>query len=149
MDNAAGLRVTIWHPYVPSQPVSHHSAEHGPTYFAPKDLQQDVFSWQVRDDVWGGIAAEEIRRSLRDGFISAFDPYLPPGDRSVEKLTLFVQQLRKVVRSSASDWSVSGQEPDDDADSSPRLNALLAFERQLSWMEEVFRHLPGVSVTVR
>jgi hypothetical protein len=151
-ENPTGLRVTVWRAYLPTrQIVIQEAGSESPRYLgSDDDLQRDVFTWQAREDVWGGLTDETTRQMLSQRFREDFDPFLPPDKRDFSKLAAFLAELQTAAQSPQSSWATSAQQiGDDDADPSMRLNPLLAFYNQLLWIYEVFRELPGASITVR
>lgn len=150
-DGAIGLKVTVWRRYSPERTII-HSTDKEATYFSPDErLLQDVFSWQVREDVWGGFTDTEVAQSLSTRFASAFDPFLPPNQRDFGTFKAVLSELSAAATSPNSYWASSAQQKDtdEDSDASTRVNPLLAFYNQLHWIYEVFKDVPGASITVR
>lgn len=110
-------------------------------------LQQEVFTFQPKEDVWGGLVDSELREALSARFISEFEPVRPPNERGFDRLAAFLVDLRAALPKG--EWSSSGQQLDDDSEQAVRLNPLLAFHNHLSWMHDTFRDTPGASVSVR
>jgi hypothetical protein len=146
---ATGLKITVWRSYTPTRPLA-HSANTELLYLdSAGKLQQDVFSWQVHEDVWGGIVDQSVRQALSERLVADFDPFLAPEERNFRKLKTFLVELQTAATSENSSWSISAEQTDEDDDVPARLNALLALYNHLLWMHEVFKDLPGASVTVR
>jgi hypothetical protein len=150
-EGATGIKITVWRNYWPERQLV-CSKEESQIYFNTDErLQQDVFNWQVREDIWGGFTDETIRQELNLRFIQSFDPFLQPEARGFAKLKEMLAQLYTAAISNESSWSTSAQqfEEDNDGSTSVRLNALLAFCTQLRWIHDVFKDVPGASITVR
>jgi hypothetical protein len=148
-DTSAGVRITIWRPYTPDRPLAIQSSETDSVRVVGPDLplQQEAFTWQVREDIWGGLVDSDLRQALSQRFISEFEPVLSPNQRSVEKLRALVEEIETALPKS--EWSESGQQLEDDGETPYRLNPLLGFFTQMSWLCEVFKDTPGASVSVR
>jgi len=148
-DVTAGVRLIVWRPYMPERLLAMQQDQKGNVTLLGSDapLQQAAFMWQVREDIWGGIVDAEVRQSLSQRFIADFEPVLPPDDRSFEKLSEFLRRLSPVLVNS--EWSFSAQQLDEDGESGVRLNALVGFFNHLRWVYDVFKDVPGASVSVR
>ncbi|MGC1304388.1 MAG: hypothetical protein WA840_18635 [Caulobacteraceae bacterium] len=110
-------------------------------------LQQEAFTFQPTEDVWGGLVDSELREKLSMQFISEFEPVRPPSERGFDRLAVFLNELRAAIPKG--EWASSGQQLDDESEQALRLNPLLAFYSQLAWIHETFKDTPGASVSVR
>ena len=148
-DTSAGLRITVWRPYTPDRPLTIRVGTDDTISAVGPDmqLQQEAFTWQVKEDVWGGLADSELRQQLSQKLITDFEPVLPPTQRGMTKLGALLGELDDAK--SAAEWSSSGQQLHDDGETAVRLNSLVAFLSQLTWLYDVFRDVPGASVSVR
>ncbi len=149
IESSVGLRVTIWRPYAPDRPLAFQQAEATTmTAVGPEiQLQQEAFTWQVREDIWGGVVDSNLRERLSQRFISDFEPVLPPSQRGMDKLKALLSELANAIPEA--EWSASGQQVEEDGETPYRLNSLLAFHVQMSWLYDVFKDTPGASVSVR
>jgi hypothetical protein len=124
------LKITIWQPYFTGFMLA---------------IGQGDSSWL---NILDGDT-ELQREVLSSRFIDAFQPMLPPADRSLNKLEEFLEELRAVASSPASEWSPSATTPLDVGTPPTMVNNLLALTHQLTWLVDVFRDLPGASVSIR
>ena len=148
-ESLLGARITIWRPFNFEKNLTFHNGEGQDVSIVGPDMifQQDAFSWHVREDIWGGLVDSEKRSELSERLMVDFQPTLPPSQRSLEKLMVFLQEAE--VAAAASEWSNSAQYYEKDGETPQRLNALLSFCVQLRWICQVFKDLPGASVSVR
>lgn len=145
------LKVSVWCDFVPSRlmllraaGVQDHRLVSGET-----DIQQEVFSWQMREDHLAGITGESLRLRLRDLLVERFDPSRPPSERRFGELREFLDEAAAVLEAGATEWTGSQDAPVDDEDAPYRLNPLLALRAHLEWLYAVFADQPGVSVSIR
>jgi hypothetical protein len=110
-------------------------------------FQQDAFSWHVREDIWGGVIDADVRAGLAAKLIGDFQRILPPSERGLDKLEAFLAEAEAAVANS--EWSSSAQYRETDGETPVRLNVLLSFCVQLRWICQVFKDLPGTSLSVR
>ena len=149
IESSVGVRVTIWRPYAPDRPLAFQSADSETLRLVSPEMQfqQEAFTWQAREDIWGGVVNAEVRERLSQRFITDFEPVLPPSERGMEKLQALLAELAVAIPEA--EWSASGQQVEDDGETPYRLNSLLAFHAQMRWLYEVFKDVPGASVSVR
>lgn len=144
------LKITIWQPYFAGCMIAfgQPDAQQLDVLDSDTELQREVFTWPLDEDVWAGVTDDELRTSLAARLIDDFQPMLLPNQRDMEHLARYVSDLRELAMSSASEWSpsVSG---DQTYTTALMINGLLAFYYQLLWLLDVFRDLPGASVSVR
>ena len=150
IDSPLGVRLTIWRPLSPTKALALHQNAAGMpiTLFGPDDIfQQEAIVWHVKEDIWGGVADFTLRSSLQDGLMNGFQPTLPPDQRSMAHFHAFLSQCDNAL--SEADWSDSVVSMENDGSSAIRINALIAFYAQSSWIYHVFKDLPGASVSVQ
>jgi len=145
------VRVTIWQPYFAGRMLAFGASNLETLELLERDteLQREIFTWPVAEDVWAGIVDDDARTRLRDKFINDFQPMVTPAARSMSRLGAFVEELKTVAYSNASDWSTSETGAPESNETSFMINAGLAFYHHLAWMHEVFADVPGASVSVR
>lgn len=145
------LRVSVWRDFVPSRAMLLRVAgqQDHRLLSGDSDLQQEVFSWQMREDHLAGITDEASRLKLRDLLVERFDPTRPPNERRFEALREFLDEASTVVEAGGTEWTGSQDAPVDDEDAPYRLNPLLALCAHLEWLYAVFAGQPGVSVSIR
>jgi hypothetical protein len=145
------LKVSVWRDFVPSRSIIFRAVGEQDSHFLGGDseLQQEVFSWQVREDFLAGISDEAARLSLRERLVERFDASRPPSDRRFDALRDFLDEAEKLIAAGASEWTGSQDAPVEDEDTPYRLNPLLALKLHLEWLYCVFSEQPGISVSVR
>ena len=150
-DAQTKVRITIWQPYFAGfmLAIGQDDASGLNILDGDTELQREVFTCAIQEDVWAGVTDDHKRASLSSRFIDAFQPMLPPTDRGMAELSAFVSDLREVALSSASEWSPSAAAGDDEGAPPLMVNNLLALYHQLAWLLDVFRDLPGASVSIR
>ncbi|NTI27129.1 hypothetical protein [Rhizobium rhizogenes] len=151
MDNQIKFRVTVWQPYFAGcmLAVPRESATEYDLLSGDFELQREVFTWPLQEDVWAGIANDELRTTLHRGFTENFQATRPPSERGMDMLEKFVADVRDAIKSGSSEWSTAESGTAELSRTSLMINALSAFHNQLNWMLDMFRDLPGASVSVR
>lgn len=147
-----GARITVWRPYSPVKSLALHqqpdTTKAALTLFGPDDIfQQEAFVWHALEDVWGSIVNSEVRQTLSERLRNDFQPSLPPLERGLQKLRRFLDDARLALPEA--EWSDSAQRLERDGMTAYRLNALLAFCVQLEWIHDIFKDVPGASVSVQ
>jgi hypothetical protein len=145
---ATGLEIVVWRPYEPPHQIAFTGSQDGSLEYLREGAQRDIFRWRTREDVWGGIRDAALRQGLRDKLVGGFDPFRPPGDRSISTLTEFVAELKEAITAGSTTWAVSTQ-ASDDREEAEIVNSVMALYNQLSWICKVFRDVPGVFLSVR
>jgi hypothetical protein len=102
----------------------------------------------MREDPFGGIVDSSERHRLQKALLEPFDIELHPSKRSIQHLADALDRAYKLITAGGVEWSGSQSSHASD-DSEGRLNALLALLNHLSWLVDVFREHPGVSVSIR
>ncbi len=150
-ETSVKLKVSVWRDFVPSRAMLLRVAGEQDHRLLSGDaeLQQEIFSWQMREDHLAGITDEGSRLKLRDLLMDRFDPSRPPSERRFEALREFLDEAATVVEGGGTEWTGSQDAPFDDEDSPYRLNPLLALRGHLDWLYAVFAGQPGVSVSIR
>ena len=145
------LRLSVWRDYNPTKPLIYLGAVNDLQRVLDEDilLQQEVFSWQTKEDPFGGVADEAVRNSLKVALYEKLSPGLKPRERDFSVLALFIEEARSVLTCAGSEWTTI-QDPIVDDDRHPyEANALLSLLLQMQWLHAVFSGQPGVSVSVR
>lgn len=110
-------------------------------------LHQEVFSWRMMEDAFGGITVDEDRLRLSSLLLDGLSVSKDPNSRGIIKLREFLADAQAVVADGKVEWSGSQSSINDDEER--RLNPLLALINHLDWLANVFDEHPGISVTVR
>ena len=148
-DASTKLKFSVWRDFVPTKALLRYKIDSSEQLSAESELQQEVFSWQTREDPFGGISDDEVRSKLHALLIDRFHPSLAPTDRRFSSMAEFLAEAHKVIGTNGSEWTVSQDAPSDDEEHPYRLNPLLSLTLQLEWLMASFGDLPGVSVSIR
>ena len=155
------FKLSVWAPFVPQTALRTSPAvatlDSTPPAVADwkewtedsSDLLQEVFSWRMLEDAFGGILDPDARARLTALLSDTLAPARHPRDRSVASLREFIGAANRLLESDNVDWSDSQNQLSDDDEKALRLNALLAFVNHLSWLIAVFDDQPNVSVSIR
>ena len=153
-DQAPSIRVSIWRSHRPGRHLTYYTGRADAPVMRvgdadAMDLLEEVFAWHTRDDVWGGLDDLDLRTRFIDRIKSEFDPLQAPFDRSMAKLGSYLNDLRPVATSLASKWTNSKHAVEGEQTSTIRINPLLAFMSQMTWIHGTFQHMPDASVMIR
>jgi hypothetical protein len=150
-DTSIKLKLSVWRDFNPSRTLIQWRSESADIQLlsANADLQQEVYSWKMTEDPFGGIPDEATRASLHELLIIQFSSSKAPDERRVSLLTPFIEKARQVIAADDSEWTVSQDAPIEDEDSPYMMNPLLALTLHLDWVRSSFSGQPGVSVSVR
>ncbi len=115
-------------------------------------FHEQVYSWETEEDIWGSLVDVDQTRKVKSALIEAFDPSRPPEERNFSRLKEVLERLQEVLsRADATAWSecnrtvkVNGYD-----EINLRANTVLLLYRHLEWIWEIFRDVPGASVTAR
>lgn len=151
MDIQSKFRVTVWQPYFAGCMLAfpRDGAAEYDLLGGDFELQREVFTWPLHEDVWAGISEHEIRVALHQSFVNDFQATRPPHERGMAKLASFVESVGEALQLRKSEWSVAESGAAEFSNTSLMINGLSAFYNQLKWMLDMFRDLPGASVSVR
>ncbi|GAA3714601.1 hypothetical protein GCM10022268_24150 [Sphingomonas cynarae] len=150
-DTSAKLKLSVWRDFNPSRALIQWRQESSEVHLlsADRDLQQEVYSWQMKEDPFGGVPDDAIRANLHALLMERFASSKSPSDRRVDLLQDFISEAKRVVRDGQSEWTGSQAAPDDDEDAPYMLNPLLALALHLDWLRASFSGQPGISVSIR
>ena len=151
MDTQSKFRVTVWQPYFAGCMLAfpREGATEYDLLSRDFELQREVFTWPLQEDVWAGVTDHETRVALQQRFVNDFQATRPPHERGMDKLEKFVEGLCDALQLGKSEWSVAESGAAEYSNASLMINSLAAFHNQLKWMLDMFRDLPGASVSVR
>jgi len=149
-DSLTKIKLSVWRDFVPSKALIFRQDGNGGQHFlgGESDLQQEVYTWHMREDPFDGVSDENARIRLRELLLERLEPSRPPFKRRIEALDEFLHEAQRVIEAGQAEWMVSQDAPDDDEDV-PRLNPLLALKLHIEWLASIFRGQPGVSVSIR
>jgi hypothetical protein len=150
-ESSIRLKISVWRDFAPSRSMLFRAPGERDHWFLGGDseLQQEVFSWHMREDHFAGISDDTARRRLRDLLSERFDASRPPDERRFEELRDFLDEAAKIIDGGGAEWTGSQDAPAEDEDVPYRLNPLLALRLHLEWLCAVFAGQPGVSVSIR
>lgn len=145
------LKLSVWRDFAPGKPLALWSGgqREQQVISGDSEIQQEIFSWQMREDPFDGVLAEEDRAKLRELLLDRFEPSSDPRQRRVNGLKDFVDEADRVLTGGKSEWTISLDPPKEDEDAPYRLNPLLALRNQIEWLIGSFGGIPGLSVSVR
>jgi hypothetical protein len=147
-ENPAKIRISLWKDFRPPRSLMLHE-EHGKPVGSDDSLQQEIYSWSMREDPFGGIVDPELRSDLRDLLLLPFEPSKSPSDRRIEALEPFLQKADQAILDGSALWTTSQESHGEDDEFAARLNPLLALKIQLEWLLNCYSGHPSVSVAVR
>ena len=151
MDATTKLRITAWQPYFADFMLACQDAGAPELGILGSDaeLRREIFTWPLEEDIWAGVTDDTLRVSLQRRFVTDFQPERPPAERSMARYGEFVDAVGDVLAASGSEWSAASSGIADGSATTYMIDALAAFHQQASWIRDVFRDLPGASVSVR
>jgi hypothetical protein len=150
-DSLTKIKFSVWRDFVPNKTLMLRQGddEEHRLLAGGSDLQQEVYSFQVREDPFGGVSDEALRSRLRELLVDRFEASEPPSKRRFEVLHEFLDEAQRVIETNQAEWTVSQNPPVDDEEVPYRLSPLLALKLHLEWLTSIFGSQPGVSVSVR
>jgi hypothetical protein len=150
-DTSIKLKLSVWRDFNPRRSIIQWRDESSNVQLlsANKDLQQEVYCWQMMEDPFSGISDDSSRLRLHDLLLGRFDSSKPPIDRRVQYLDEFVEEARGVIEAGGSEWTISQDAPVDDEDAPYMMNPLLALALHLDWLRSSFIGQPGISISIR
>ena len=154
-------RLSIWRTFAPTAPLAVEDKEAGWRVVAtdgvdgfasgdPLRLQEQVYSWQLVTDPFGGIDDNDVREDLREALFGRLHVSLPPAQRSIAVLREFVEKAERAINEGH-----AGPTPTEFASAAPSTytplepNPLLALSVHLKWLVRCFGDRPNVSVAIR
>ena len=147
--------LTIWRDFVPPRPLAIDTHEDGRQVFdSDSGLQEQIYSWPVREDAFAGISDDQTRTELHDRLVNRLADSTPPSERRLEVLKEFIVASEKVIEArgvSCVQSESRSQENTNNEEERDRIevNSLLALVIHLKWVVACFSHRPGISVSVR
>ena len=138
---------------MPARPLALPDEEGWQLLDSESGLQEEIYSWRLREDAFAGITDDATRMELRDLLVGKLADSKPPGERRLTVLKDFVKAAEAAIDSGVAASSPSGSQSDGDPDAGDRsqieLNPLLALTTHLKWLIACFGNRPGISVSVR
>ena len=149
------FRLTIWKPADPKRPLLIFAKNGDGTGTAHDqgdfDFHEEMYSWEPREDVWLSVSDAEDQRNLRSLLVDRFSPERPVGERGIDRLVDAMNGLRALLTDpKKTAWADSEETTEVGGESlNLRCNCIAALQNHLCWLYEVFKSIPGVSVTIR
>ena len=149
-ETSAKLKLSIWRAFSPSRRVRAWDGEGKVPQISDSDfnLQEEVYSWLLREDFLAGISDDGARRRLEER-LRLLDPSRLPSERRLDVLEGFVSEAEDILESGAAGLSPILNPLVDDEDAPSTINALLALTLHLKWLSRCFADRPGISVSIR
>ena len=153
------FRIVVWRPLAEMRnlmvlPIGTSSPE-GDSDQANYEFHEQIYAWEPRGiDVWGSIRSPADTQNLRTLLLDTFNPSpaSPVDRRRIGHLQPVLDALAAVLSGQAPlDWADSWDVIDAGRADSPsqRANTIAVLYNQLRWMYEVFKDVPGASVSIR
>lgn len=150
-DTSVKLKLSVWRDFNPNRTLIQWRQETSELNLlsSNRDLQQEVYSWQMKEDPFAGVPDDSIRANLHELLLGKFASSKSPDDRRVDLLKDFIDEAGRVVRDGQCEWTGSQAAPGDDEDAPYMVNPLLALTLHLDWLRASFSGQPGISVSIR
>ncbi len=151
VETGVKLRLSIWRDFVPNRTLALPDEAGGSHRILTSDsnLQEEVYSWHLREDPFAGIPDEDFRRRLRERLFQRLEASRSPSERRLAVLDDFATEAQRAIDSGNAGF-VPIQDPlPDDEDAPGEINALLALTLHLKWLSRCFANRPGISVSIR
>ena len=147
----AQARLSVWRDFTPTAALALQNVEAGWRLVTRESgLQEEVYSWPLPPDPFGGIDDESVRDDLRKALLDRLDVSLPPTQRRVDVLCEFVVKAERAIKEGHSRPLPSDSAPEALSTHTPlEPNPLLALTVHIKWLVRCFGDRPNVSVTIR
>jgi len=144
-ENSPTLRLTIWRPAHLDRGLMYEGAAiHG------GDLHEEAYRWETNEDFFGSFDSAQSA-VVRAALFTAFATHLAPAQRSMAQLFAALQVLEAACADAGEEAWKDGLTVESFGDGVINLRAHggLVLYRQLRWVYDIFKDVPGASVTVR
>lgn len=148
------LRLDIWRPARREMRLLYEQHGDGDPCYAELlkgRLHEQAYGWKMHGDVWTSIRDPEKLREITQALIVDFGSNLPPEQRSIAKLRDVVEMIGRLsIDKENQEWQ-DWEQPlgEDEKAGVYRTQPLLMLFHHLRWLCDIFKDLPGASVTVR
>ena len=113
-------------------------------------VQQEVYSWPVPSDPFGGITDEKVYKDIRDTLLNRLNVSLPPAARGVAVLGEFVAKAKQTIDAGQTGpFRSNSTSVGSGTNVALEPNPLLALLHHLEWLMRCFGDRPGISVSIR
>ena len=142
--------LSIWRNFAPSAPLAVPDADVG-WRIVDTDwgLQEQVYSWPLPTDPFGGVVDDGVRDDLREALYGRLAVSLLPGERGIAVLHEFVEKAKLAVREGHAGPLPAATSTTPSTHPPMEPNPLLALAIHLEWLVRCFGGRPHVSVTIR
>jgi hypothetical protein len=110
---------------------------------------EEVYTWVPAEPIWNSIIDNDATELLRKSLLDDFSPDKSPKMRKIEDFLKVLEQIKKIVEDKKSEWIFRQQLDDGNDTIDLYANLLLSFMHHLTWICDMFRDVPGISITVR
>jgi hypothetical protein len=150
-DSSIKLKLSIWRNFVPNSSLVFRAAagQQGHVMVGDTHLQEEIYTWHLKEDAFGGVTDEGIRAELQQLLVDTFSASHAPEQRRFAVLDEFLQKADAAIEAKHAEWTVCQDAPVDDEDIPYRINSLLALKLHLQWLANCFAGQPGISVSIR
>ena len=151
----AQARLSVWRDFTPTAATAAlalQNVEAGWRLVTRESgLQEEVYSWPLPPDPFGGIDDENVRDDLRKALLDRLvDVSLPPTQRGVDVLCEFVVKAERAIKEGHLRPLPSGSASEAPSTHIPlEPDPLLALTVHIKWLVQCFGDRPNVSVTIR
>ena len=144
------LTLSIWRAFAPPRTLVLFDEAREHRMLDPEsNLQQEVYSWKLREDPLAGIEDEQTRLDLHDRLHRRLSVSKSPAERHLAVLEDFVTAAERALAAQQVEWSPSRSQVHDQDELSGEINALMAFVLHVKWLLACFANCPNVSVSIR
>lgn len=147
----AQARLSIWRDFTPTHSLALQDEEAG-WQIVTRDtgLQEEVYSWPLPPDPFGGIDDDNVRDDLREALLDRLDVSLPPTQRGIAMLREFVAKAEQaIIEGHAGPLPSASASAIHSTHTPSEPNPLLALALHIKWLVRCFGDRPNISVSVR
>lgn len=148
------LRLEIWRPARPDRRLIYENQDGrdwGVNELQDNRLHEQAYSWKLRGDVWTSLGMDDAGRRIKEAITNGFEFSLRPEERGISKLKSIVDDFRDYLKDEKHRQWQSWEQPitDDNPNDTYQIQPLLSLHHHLKWLCDVFKDIPGASVTIR
>ena len=153
-DVSAKFTLSIWRDFIPERRLIHSPEGEFKQVVDPETgLQEQLYSWSLQEDIFGGISDDDARNRLHELLFERLSISKSPSDRRIDVLKAFIDASQTLIDNDEVNPVQSGSRTDEDFESNYHepieVNSLLALIIHLRWIIKCFGGRPGISITVR
>lgn len=148
---SVNFTLSIWRDFAPTRTLALRVDEQAQLLDAESGLQQEVYTWRLRDDPFAGIADDQTRLRLHGLLVHGLESAKPPDERRLDVLACFIVAAEAAMADQSVSWTaIQGLSPEMSDEEAPvEANALRALATHLKWLLACFGNQPGMSVSIR